>query len=246
MIGPRFRLNQHAIPAAALLALAVPTAAALGVERFWDEPAGGTFGEPGNWAGGVAPGSDDIAVFDLPASSYAVGFSAGRSNLQLTVNDGRVTYDLNGHTYTLTSFSTVQDFMSVSIGQPQGRDARLTLTDGTLSGKVMGIGVAYQAQDAGGHGTVTVSTGGVLRSETNNSPPGIIVGYDATGNLNVVNGGRVFSHNIRIATGRSMGTTSDGEVLVSGAGSQVHVANAVQLGNHPGGVGVLRVENGGY
>src|SRR5688572_25732536 len=81
-------------------------------DRFWIDPAGGTFNLTTDWsatdggAGGASvPGAVDTANFTLN-STYTVFINANATNLSLEVENGTVTFDIAG-TYTATSSSAV-------------------------------------------------------------------------------------------------------------------------------------------
>jgi hypothetical protein len=93
-----------ALAFACLLTVATPMRAA---NRVWGNVGGGTFSDPANWQ--VAfPGAADSATFNL-VNTYAVDFSGNAVNIQLFVGPSNVSFDLNGHTYQLTSTSSELD-----------------------------------------------------------------------------------------------------------------------------------------
>src|SRR2546423_1444838 len=98
---------------------------AYGVERTWNAGNGGTFNVAANWLAGVAPVSNDVAVFNLADTGYTVTFTANATNIGLAVRNDTVTFDLGGFTYTTPS----GNFTSGGSGDI----SRLTLTNGTLS-----------------------------------------------------------------------------------------------------------------
>lgn len=61
-------MNRSVIVAAAALSAASVRAAVVP----WNNPAGGNFQDGANWVGGVAPGSSDVALFDLSSNGYTV------------------------------------------------------------------------------------------------------------------------------------------------------------------------------
>lgn len=72
---------------------------------FWDEGA--------NWVGGVAPGKDDVAVFNdnsqllLSGGAAAVNLRQGQSVVGVSVEGGRYIIGLQGHTLTIDDSLTV-------------------------------------------------------------------------------------------------------------------------------------------
>lgn len=111
-----------------------PTQVAGAGPRLWNDNGGGSFGDGANWLPD-GPGPGDEAVFDL-ASTYTVGFGSAASTDRTVIIDGHVTFDLNGHTYTLND----ADGEGGLIGPYGGTDARLVVTDGTLAGQTIRIG----------------------------------------------------------------------------------------------------------
>src|SRR5262245_54392602 len=76
-------------------------------DRFLIDSTAGLFSDTNNWSttdGGPPPASvpaaADIANFTLN-STYTVTFSSGPTNTDLDVENGTVTFDLNGFAYTL-------------------------------------------------------------------------------------------------------------------------------------------------
>ena len=114
-------------------ALAAPSHAA---DTRWRISDGGTFSNAGNWNNGV-PGASDVAHFGLSTSGifgalppYTVSFTADATNNALVIEDDRVIFDLNGHTYT-----AVADPFQVTtrIGTVAGKTGGLSIFDGLVS-----------------------------------------------------------------------------------------------------------------
>src|SRR5262245_53036180 len=90
-------------------ALLVPVSLLPAEDRFWVDPAGGTFSAANKWsltaggAGGAStPGTADVANFTLN-NTYRVVFAFPTTNQSLKVTNGNVTFDLNALTYNTTA-----------------------------------------------------------------------------------------------------------------------------------------------
>src|SRR5207237_3757228 len=74
-------------------------------EARWTSPASGTFATASNWLTNVSAGAADHAIFSVATApnpaGYTVSFGANVSNTRMTVRQGKVTFDLAGHTYSL-------------------------------------------------------------------------------------------------------------------------------------------------
>src|SRR3954469_6305666 len=69
----------------------------------WDPPPhANVFSTSTNWTPTGPPGSTGEARFNSSASAYTVSFSNDPTNARTRVGDDHVTFNLNGHTYTLT------------------------------------------------------------------------------------------------------------------------------------------------
>ena len=199
-------------------------------------PSGGTFSSAGSWFGSVVPGAADIARFGLTAQSfpppipetYTVNFTNDPTTGGLRIEDDVVTFNLNGHTYSLVFTSE-----AAQVGNISGANGRLTITNGLVNGfgtMPMIVGLS------GGGGTLNINSLGRLRSHLG------AVGYDSggaatisgtssewvtaldltvgsfaggSGTLNVLNGARVqsqaarnrsFRHRRRHGLGHRFGT----------------------------------------
>ncbi len=85
-----------------LSALAITSAFATAIP--WNNDAGGTFSEPTNWEGGVAPGATDQAVFTNNAD-YSIDMDASVTNSEARFNapGGLADIVLGGFSWTLTN-----------------------------------------------------------------------------------------------------------------------------------------------
>ena len=108
---------------------------------YWNDPAGGSFGDLNNWLPTQVPGVSDTAVFNLDAG-YTVDFSLAPTNSRLLVRDGTLLFVLGGQIYTLTSTGDT----SVVVGQETGDIAELMIRSGTLAGQYGTIGAEAGSQ----------------------------------------------------------------------------------------------------
>src|SRR5262245_15615660 len=83
---------------AATLAIASSPGIASAADSTWTNSSGGVYSTSGNWSAGV-PGALNTATFDLPGT-YTVTFSNSPTNNGLFVQNGTVTFNLAGQTYT--------------------------------------------------------------------------------------------------------------------------------------------------
>jgi T5SS/PEP-CTERM-associated repeat protein len=204
-------------------------------DRLWDNVDGGFFSEPLNWFGGV-PGSDDVARCGTTDSSffqrtYTVDFTANISNQALVVEDDGVTFNLGGHTYQPTD-----SIGTVLLGTVPNRSGNLTVKNGALSlFDSADINIAWVA---GGSGGLTVGAGGQVRRGLFDGGPGVRVGVNGSGTLEINSGGFVRAD--RMTNGVNRGST--GTVTVTGNGS-LRIINDLNFGD--AGSGTLRSKNGG-
>jgi len=126
-----------------LLALATTLSLAVlpGVQAdtiTWTNAAGGSFHEPLNWSPNVVPFTNDTAVFELTNAAYKVTWNENVTNHTHIVRAGTVTFDLQGHTYSLSKLCTN------TIGTATSA-ANVTFTNGTV--------VRLEATGSGIYGT---------------------------------------------------------------------------------------------
>ena len=167
-------------------------------------------------------------------ANYSVGFSADATNQALKVEDDRVTFDVNGHTYA-TTLATGNE-----IGNVAGRNGRLTITNGAWAlspfGALVDIGAVANAS-----GFLTVSTGGQITGL-----PELIVGALGTGALTVNSGGTIDAGSTIL--GNAAGTT--GTATITGAASTLNAggllnAGGVIIGSGSQASGTLNIAAGG-
>jgi T5SS/PEP-CTERM-associated repeat protein len=213
-------------------------------DMFWvigrDNNPNGVFSDAENWTtpapfSSPPPDANDDAHFGVTTSSllpefYTVTFTNSPTNRMLVVEDDRVTFDLNGHTYTLQPVITPTP-TSVMLGTVVGRSGRLTVTDGLVS-------LPFEADleigsVAGASGVLTVTTGGLVLGS-----PEVFVGASGNGTLNINNNGDL------IASNTTLGVNSNvtGTATISGGGSSL-LANSLTVGLQ--GTGTLNVMLGG-
>ncbi|MBA3484910.1 MAG: hypothetical protein H0T51_24185, partial [Pirellulales bacterium] len=188
-----------------------------------------------NWTPTGPPGTTGEARFNSPDSTYTVTFNTDPTNARMRVGNDHVTFDLDGHTYTLTTTSTSSPSLMVG-GVTFFDDALLTITDGTLAGQHAVIAPAAVFQTAA---SMVVDTGGTL-----NLAGTFTVGKQLPGSLMIQNGGDVTS-----ATGvLGESGAGDGIVTVTGAGSTWSNSGSVYVGGQAamdGGNGTLSITNQG-
>src|SRR5262245_32675526 len=90
-----------------LVLLALAPTQSHAADRSWTSLFGGAFNAAANWDTGI-PGNGDIAHFGVTngpfmQASYTVDFDVSPTNQAVKIEDDRVTFDLNGRTYTTTA-----------------------------------------------------------------------------------------------------------------------------------------------
>ncbi|MEX2316747.1 MAG: hypothetical protein WD669_06325 [Pirellulales bacterium] len=148
----------------ALIALLAVPARVAAIDKRWDggaAPAGldGTFSVGANWNTVTAPNFTDVAHFGTSAgtfqNSYTVSFTTNPTNQALVVEDDNVTFDLNGHLYTLTATNPITLGVSSVFTTLPGQ---LTIREGFVivpSESLIKIGASLR-------GFLTVATGGIV------------------------------------------------------------------------------------
>lgn len=131
----------------------------------WDNILGGDFNVPTNWNDNLVPLASDSALWNLGSVlGYEVVFGTNVATDSAVIKTDRVTFDLNGFTYTNAALNATT---GVVVGQGPGDNAHLTVIDGTLAGAS-----ATVAADAGSTGVLVVENGGVLDVGTLTLGPG--------------------------------------------------------------------------
>jgi hypothetical protein len=154
MLPGRAPMNTTAMVLAAS-AIAACSDGAWADDRLWINPAGGEVSDPANWAGGVAPGAADTAVFDL-GGEYTIRFAADGAVLAIVVRD-RVSLDLGGRTAQLLS----EDGEAVIVGGGT-REAMLRLLDGIVSIPADHYSYWHAVPSTEGTTTLEVGPGGTI------------------------------------------------------------------------------------
>ncbi len=244
---PHLRLSAY-VAAAALIGFASsPIHAA---DRFWIAPNGGQFGATAFWSttaggpgGASVPGPADTANFTLD-ETYEVAFLADATNFMLDVEDGDVTFDLRGRTYTVAS----NQAQSIDVGLRDGQTARLTVQGGTLAVDTNGKQVVIGASDGGpgsSIGFLTITSGGHLGNAT--ARPDILVGRSGAGTLTVNENGRIDGRTFIVG---SFGG-NNGTVTITGPSAVADISGNTTIGLgdsiFAGGAvaGTVNVTNGG-
>ena len=233
---------------AALFSFITPAPA---TDRFWNNPAGGSFNLPANWQLGVVPGPADNAYFGLGNSIYPVTFPTNVSNIQLTINRNNVTFDLLAHQYQLTGVGSDILTAPIRVGTQVADNAFLRLTNGTLTGNTSIVGYVSGSED-----NLFISAGAILNS------PNLDIGHFGIGHLTIEGGGIVNSTstilgtagagNINISTGGHLTSNGEahigvsapavGDVTVDGPGSNWTANSLLVVGE--AGKGILTIDNG--
>ncbi len=268
-----FRLNQRVAFMLLATAFLSITRRAHAADMFWSNSRGdgsGAFSSATNWSGGTPanpapPNADDVAHFGMtelnvfPPKTYTVTFASDVTNDGIMVEDDRVTFAVNGRT-----FSTTGDFDN-KIGTVAGQLGALTISNGTWNC----IGVFDQVMvgaAASSSGVLTVSTGGRFTGQivlslgavasgagTLNVQNGgsvsthrIAVGDDGPGAMNISSGGTVHSETVTNPSTRIGGISpaASGTVNVDGAGSAFTLAGDLLVAGD-GQTGVLNIPAGG-
>ena len=223
---------QRAVAILSVLALAASPL--LAANRYWIDPAGGTFGASSNWsataggAGGASvPGPADIANFTL-GNFYALDFFNSHVNHRLDVENGGVMLDLNNQVYTLQSTSAAR------VGAVPNQTGRLTVTDGILAVDTVGDDIVI-VNNLNSAGFLAVSSKGRI-----NGNPDLFIGNNGSGSLTIAEGGDVTSSATSIANGLS---SSLGSASITGAGSTWTNSGQFTIGTN--GTGTVTIGNGG-
>ncbi|MEX0586461.1 MAG: hypothetical protein WD176_07445, partial [Pirellulales bacterium] len=195
-------------------------------DRFWTNPAGGNYTTPGNWLGNNTAGPGDAAIFQLGSpAGYTVTLAGPHQVNQLDVRDDRVTLNLGGATYDVTT--------ETRIGWLAGQTGRVTVRNGTLQSGPMLVGF-----DFGSDGELLLSGSDAHLLLTDNL---YLSAWGGTGQLSLLNGATAETTWSYIAN-NEYGIAS---AFVLGAGSSWTVGSGVlAVGNY--GYGGLTVADGGF
>jgi len=209
----------------------------------WINTTSGTFSTGANWSPAGPPGVLDTARFAIP-NTYNVTFSANATNTTFTMNQGSATFFLNGWTYQTTSTSTngmgaANATASLRItngsfspggfdvGGSSGSNATLTLENVNMTS---GVGVFTVGLN--GTGTLVVKSSSSLTTN-GNARLGTNVGSVGTATVSGGGSGWTASNTLRV------GINGNGALHVLDGG--VVTANLLEVGESPGGFGLLNV-----
>jgi hypothetical protein len=146
--------------AAAAISLTLSAASWAGAQTVFNwapPPHANIYSTSTNWMPAGPPGTTGEARFNVGNSTYVVAFNTDPTNARVRVGDDHATFDLNGHTYTLTTTSASSPSIMVG-GITLVDDALLTIRDGTLAGQHAVIAPATLQTAAG----IVVDSGGTL------------------------------------------------------------------------------------
>lgn len=184
-----------------------------------------------------------VAGQTAAAAGNVVGAGGGAATIAFGLGTGKIVFN---HTDAALDFtanvSGNGDILALSGGTTLSGTVNLGSGRIRVDGGVLQIGgsttagTAYIGDAAGSSGTMTVSGSGSTLTTTNN----LLVGFDGTGVLNVVNGGQVHDNGI-LSIGDS--STGRGTVTVSGSGSKLTTTSNAVVGTY--GNGALNVSDGG-
>lgn len=188
----------------------------------WLSSSGGTFSDGSHWSGGSPPTTTEDAFF-VAMGTYGVDFTADAETLNLLVTDSllsgsgpHVTFNLNGHTYRVTSDGGTFGTPSTMVAPFEHDDTSLAVLNGTLH-----VTHRMSVGDLGA-GTLDIGADGRVYN-----------GISA-----VVGGGEIVfdGSNYRAVEGH-------GIVNVNGTNAQWEIENFLSIGST--GLGEANVENGG-
>ena len=217
----------------AMLVVVLTTPCLQAAEITWTNEAGGDFQTAGNWNPNTVPGTNDVAVFDLAAGPYTVTWSAPITNYSLRVNQGTLTWDLQGHAYSLNRWSTNHigsDATTVDLTITNGTVARLNpgyLGSWNYSFRLRGSGTTLRLLADGqynsalypylGSGTHIIVDGSGARFGT--------YGYSigCAGSIVATNGGYV-------SAGSGLRVQSGGDMRITGPGLRMNTGLTVYSG----------------
>ena len=184
--------------------------------------ANSTFSDGTKWAGGAAPSATQQATFEQGSvAPYTVSFDASTQTDTLVVRNDRVSFDLNGNTYTAASSAEFNP--SIVVGQSTGQTAVVAVTDGTLAGSVANV-----AQKAGSNGSLTINSTGNLALSKSLFVGGADDRRGGTGSVVVETGGKLTVG--RVAKVFSTGSlTLAGGTATIGTGAAETTANTLRI-----------------
>ena len=182
-------IKSSLILAAAMIAAAPGAVYAIAANATdnWTGTAGdGKFNTVGNWSTGAVPGSSDVAVFGLGATStYTVTLGSASYSSQMVVDNNSLTIANGGYSYTLSSTGAMgSGDESLIVGNGAGNTAA-NLTLGTSYPPVSGVSATI-GEVNGSVGTLTIGTAGNPYGNNALQLSGALaVGYGGNGTLTI-------------------------------------------------------------
>jgi T5SS/PEP-CTERM-associated repeat protein len=220
---------------ASIAALLLAPGSLHAADRYWIDSAGGNFSPNSKWSltaggagGAIAPGVSDVANFTLN-NTYTVEFFVSPTNTDLNVDNGNVTFDLNGNSYTGTSS------ICIEVGRFSGQTGRLTILDGTLGVDTAGDNV-WVGANAGATGFLTIGSGGQVGTAA--IRPIVVLGSSGSGTLTIQNDGKLFATSLVLGDGSG----SSGTATITGPQASVDLSASLSVAS--GGTGSLTVSTG--
>lgn len=199
-----------------------------GITVSWINPNGGDWNDPGNWDGGVLPGSNDEVIIDM-LGTFTVSHSTGATTVKsLTTNHP---IDVTGGTLTVTGTLHLTNTAvplnggtlaqatvdSLVVNAPDGTPLGIvgpSGASGTLDGvKMVGAQFASSAIVVGTNATLTIRNGLVLRGTMSISGSVLVEGAQAITGL--TDAPRGF---IQMEAGSVLAAATPGEILTLGFG----------------------------
>jgi T5SS/PEP-CTERM-associated repeat protein len=188
------------------------------VDRFWQTATGGAFNTAVNWDGGASvPGALDVANFTLN-NTYDVTFSGNVTNSELEIENGNVTFDLEGFTYTATAAG------AIDVGKVAGQTGRLTVLDGTVAVDTISDDV-FVGLFNDSTGFLTIGTGGQVG--TTGARPDIVIGNSGTATLTIQNDGQMFASSFDVGNNEG----SSGTVTITGPQASLNASQQIIVGD---------------
>src|SRR5581483_8666239 len=105
-------------------------------EVRWLSAVSGSFSAGSNWIGGAAPGASSHTIFSRPVNPAGAGYlvtldaASSVTNDRLSLRQGKVIFDLNGGTYTVTDTNPATPSLTVA---EFASSSTLTMRNGTIN-----------------------------------------------------------------------------------------------------------------
>lgn len=198
-----------------------------GADIYWDEPAGGHFGQFANWNPMQVPGADDTAIFNL-FTTYWVDMilPGGNTNLNCHFRRGEVEFKTFGNPYTLTG--------ELVVGYYDGDTAAVA-----MSGHLLETENAYMGKEGNSSGSLTIGSEMMMTVSDL-----LCVGNGGCGELIINNG--TGAHDTTVEAGKlQVGTHTNavGNVEITGSDASLTVTYwQFWLGDS--GLGTMSIDDG--